>query len=219
MSLAQTPPDAVILQILTPNLEAEGFRVFPHPARSMLPPFMSGYQPDAIAMKADKQIAIEVKSRSGDADEGRLERLRAMFASHPDWELRVVYAPTKSIQQTIAVMPRRLVAETVDRLLKIFDDSGPIPALLTGWSAFEAAARSLIPNNLGPPQTSGRLLETLASEGGITPAEADALRTLAQLRNDAAHGRLDASVTREQLAELMSVTQTLLKLSEPDTQP
>ncbi len=40
MSLAHGKSDAVIMQMLLPNLEAEGFRVFLHPARSILPPFM-----------------------------------------------------------------------------------------------------------------------------------------------------------------------------------
>jgi uncharacterized protein YutE (UPF0331/DUF86 family) len=84
---------------------------------------------------------------------------------------------------------------------------------------FEAAARGLIPGNLGRPQTPERLLEILASEGYITPGEADALRTLGQLRNDAAHGRLDAAITRDQLADLVSVTRTLLELSEGGAAP
>jgi hypothetical protein len=49
------------LQTLVPGYEAEGFSVFLHPAREMLPPFMRGYQPDAIAVKDDEKIAIEIK--------------------------------------------------------------------------------------------------------------------------------------------------------------
>jgi hypothetical protein len=179
---------------------------------------MQGYQPDAIAMKADKKLAIEVKSRSSQA-EPHIQRLQELFTSHPDWELRIIYAPTQNAERTIAVPPRKLVLENLDRLLEIFDEAGPVPALLTGWSVFEAAARGLIPETLGRPQTPERLLEKLASEGYITPGEADALRTLGQLRNDAAHGRLDAAVTRAQLADLVSVTHTLLELSEGDAEP
>src|ERR1700730_3783147 len=120
MSFAQSESDAVILQMLLPNLEAEGFRVFVHPSRSILPPFIRGYQPDAIAMKANKKIAIEVKSRSGHA-EPQIQKLHEMFSEHLDWELRVIYAPTQSAEQAISVIPHELVAENLDRLLKIFD--------------------------------------------------------------------------------------------------
>jgi hypothetical protein len=218
MSWAQSASDAAILEMLLPNLKAEGFQVFLHPSRSILPPFMQGYQPDAIAMKADKKLAIEGKSRFSQA-EPHIQRLQELFSSHPDWELRIIYASTQNAERTIAVPPRKLVLENLDRLLKIFDEAGPVPALLTGWSVFEAAARGLIPGNLGRPQTPERLLEKLASEGYITPGEAAALRTLGQLRNDAAHGRLDAAVTRDQLADLVSVTHTLLELSEGDAEP
>jgi hypothetical protein len=215
MSLAESQSDAVILQMLVPTLEAEGFRVFLNPSRSILPSFMQGYQPDAIAMKADRKVAIEVKSRSGHA-EPQVQRLRAMFSAHPDWELRNVYAPTQGTDHAITVIPHQLVVENLDRLLKVFDEAGSIPALLTGWSVFEAAARSLIPDHLGRPQTPGRLLEVLASEGYVTPAEADALRELGNLRNKAAHGKLDAAVTRDQIAELVSVTRSLLDQSTPE---
>jgi hypothetical protein len=213
MSSPQPQSDTAILQMLLPNLEEEGFRVFLHPSRSMLPRFMQGYQPDAIAMKADKKVAIEVKSSSGHA-EPQIQKLQEMFSLHPDWELRIIYAPTQNAEQALAVTPRKLVIESLDRLPKIFDEAGPIPALLTGWSVFEAAARGLIPESLGRPQAPERLLEKLASEGYITPEEADALRILGKLRSHAAHGRLDVAITRDQLAELVSITHTLIELPD-----
>jgi hypothetical protein len=178
----------------------------------MLPPFMRGYQPDAIAVRSDRKIVIEVKSNS-DKAQPQIEKLQAMFSAQTDWELRVVYAPAENAEQTVAVISRERVAENVDRLLDIFDAFGAIPALLTGWSVFEAAARSSIPKALGRPQTHGRLLEVLAADGSITPEEADALRKLGSLRNKAAHGDLDVAVTREQMAELVSVARSVLDLS------
>ncbi len=137
-----------------------------------------------------------------------------MFSAHPDWELRIVYASTENTDQAIAVITRELVVENLDRIPKVLDEAGPIPALLMGWSIFEAAARLLVPEYLGRPQPSGRLLELLASDGYITPEEADFLRSLARLRNEAAHGHLDAAVTRDHVAMLVSITRTLLVLSD-----
>jgi len=209
MSLAHNPSDTVIMQMLLPSLEAEGFRVFLHPARAILPPFMQGYQPDAIAMKGDKKVAIEVKSAPGHA-EPHIQKLRDLFSAHPDWELRIVYAAAENSDQTIVVISRDLTVESLDRIPKVLDEAGPVPALLMGWSIFEAAARSLVPEHLGRPQTPNRLLEILASDGYITPEEADFLRCLGRLRNEAAHGRLDAPVTRDQVMMLVTMTRTML---------
>ena len=210
MSVAASQTEAVILQMLVPNLEAEGFQVFLRPSRSILPSFMEGYLPDAVAVKADKKIAIEIKSDVGRA-KPHIQVLRDMFSRHQDWELRVIYASDQNAEQSIAILPRDLVVGTLDRIMTIYDEAGAIPALLTGWSVFEAAARSLIPGDLGRPQPANRLLEILASDGYITPEEADALRILAHSWNTAAHGHLDVSITRDQVASLVSVTRTLLQ--------
>ena len=210
MSVAASQTEAVILQMLVPNLEAEGFQVFLRPSRSILPSFMQGYLPDAVAVKADKKIAIEIKSDVGRA-KPHIQVLRDMFSRHQDWELRVIYASDQNAEQSIAILPRDLIAGTLDRIMTIYDEAGAIPALLTGWSVFEAAARSLIPGDLGRPQPANRLLEILASDGYITPEEADALRILAHSWNTAAHGHLDVSITRDQVASLVSVTRTLLQ--------
>jgi hypothetical protein len=45
---------------------------------------------------------------------------------------------------------------------------------------------------------------------------ADALRPLARMRNEAAHGRLDVTLTRDQVAKLVQVTRMLLQLSPED---
>ena len=214
MSLAQNQSVGVILQMLLPNLEAEGFQVFLHPSRAVLPPFMRGYQPDAIAMKANKKVAIEVVLRPNQAA-SHGKNLQAMFQGHPDWELRMVYAPPGHAAQEIAVKPKDLVVETLDRVLTIFDEAGPVPALLTGWSVFEAAARTLLPANLARPQPAARLLEVLASDGYLTPDEADAVRRLGRMRDEAAHGGLDIVLTRDDLDKLVSATRVLLAATTP----
>ena len=76
-------------------------------------------------MKADKKLAIEVKSRSSQA-EPHIQELQELFSSHPEWELRIIYAPTQNAERTIAVPPRKLVLENLDRLLEIFDEAGPV---------------------------------------------------------------------------------------------
>jgi hypothetical protein len=203
--------EAAVLETLRPQLEADGFEVFLHPSRSMLPPFLRTYQPDAIAIRGDKKIAIEVTSYGGQLEE-KLENLRELFSERADWELRIAYAPSRV--PDISVPPREVIEEHLNRIPAAFDTVGPTASLLLAWSVFEAAARSLMQNDLGRPQAPARLLEVLASDGYIAPGEADVLRRLGRLRNEAAHGRLDVVLTRDDLAELVQITRTILELHE-----
>ncbi len=213
MSSTYSQLEAAAFQTLLPQLEAEGFEVFFHPLRTMLPPFLRTFQPDAIALKGDRKIAIEIILSSGNG-EAKLDRLRELFSQHADWELRVVYAPPRIPEQNISVPSRELIEDQLKRVIAAFDAIGPTASLLIAWSVFEATARSLIPDDLGRPQTPASLIEILASGGYITPEEAEILRQLGQLRNEAAHGRLDVKLTREDISELVRITETILSLHD-----
>lgn len=210
MSVSQGGLEEAVFQALLPNLEAEGFQVFVHPSPTILPPFMGTVQPDAVAMKPDRKIAIEVMS-GGRHAESRIRQWQMLFCDHPDWELRVIYAPPRTADADISVAPKASVLENLDRVLQIFDNAGPLPALLTGWSVFEAAARNVVSENLERPQQPARLIERLASEGYVTPDEASSLRRLGRLRNQAAHGRLDIPLRREDVEDLVATTRALLE--------
>ena len=86
-----------IIEQLTPQLEADGYTVYLEPPRQLLPAFMRGYIPDAIALRAKgfeqfkKNLAIEVKVE-GLSTKTRIEELERRFADAGDWELRVYYA-------------------------------------------------------------------------------------------------------------------------------
>jgi uncharacterized protein YutE (UPF0331/DUF86 family) len=88
---------------------------------------------------------------------------------------------------------------------------GPTAALLTGWAVFEAAARALLPSSFPRPQPAARLIETLASEGHVTPDEADRLRGISRTRNEVAHGRLDLTPSRDDVAQLIAMTRSILE--------
>jgi hypothetical protein len=213
MSATGTRTEAAVLQAVLPQLEAQGFRVSPHPSRTILPAFLQGYHPDAIALKGDKKIAIQVVPSAGPL-EPRLERLRQALLEHGDWEFRIVYAPPLGSEADIAVQSRTAIEDQLARITKTFDEAGPAMSLLAGWAALEAAARLLMPDALGGPQTPARLLEALAFDGYVTPEEADLLRRLGRLRNAAAHGGLDVAVTSGEIDGLVGITRTLLGLGD-----
>ena len=203
--------EAAVLEAMLPRLRAEGFQVFLHPDRTVLPPFMVPYRPDAIALRADRKIAIEVLSGQPRPDaEMRLAHLRRLLADFPDWELQVVYAPQSPPPPTIPAMPRGRIEEHLRRIPAALDSIGPAAALLAAWAGFEAAARLAAPAAVDRPTGSGALIEALAAEGWLTPDEAAALRRIAPLRSEAAHGRLDAAVTAEDVLRVVAVARALL---------
>lgn len=205
--------EEAVFQSMVPQLEAEGFSVFVHPSRDMLPIFLSTYHPDAIAYKGDRKIAIEVMGKH-QIDSPKIERIRKIFSDHPEWELRVVYAPPRGIEEVIPTSSREIIEEHLQRIEGSFESMGATAALLIAWATFEAAARRLTPTNLARPQSPSRLIEVLASEGYITPDEADILRNLSRIRNEIAHGRLDLGASREQVESLITITRSILKLDE-----
>lgn len=208
--------EAAVLQLVLPRLKDQGYEVFFQPSRDLLPTFMQGYRPDAIAVKPGRNLAIEVKtSATRPIERSQLERIRALFDGQADWELQVYYAPSTDQDAESEPQSNAVISDALDRLVPLYDQAGPIPAILTGWAVFEAAARRLMPSDLRKPQSTSGLIEALASAGGVTPDEARLLRRLGQLRNQAAHGKLDIDLTRSDLDALITVTRNILTLVVP----
>lgn len=207
--------ERAVLDTMVPELEADGFRVVIHPRRDTLPTFLQGYQPDMVAYKDDKKLAIEIKAHTHVTRGSKLQErvLRERFAGHPDWEFRFVYAAPVNSDADIPVVSKQTVSEHLDRLDASVGAMGTTAALLTGWAVFEAAARALLPSSLTRPQPPARLIETLATEGYVTPDEADILRRLSRMRNQVAHGRLDLTPSPDDVAVLIAVTRSVLGLA------
>jgi Holliday junction resolvase len=73
----------VVLERLVPDLESQGYDVFVHPSRQIVPSFLGTYVPDLIALRDDKNLVIEIKHRGGRA-ENVLEDLAKRFEGKND---------------------------------------------------------------------------------------------------------------------------------------
>jgi uncharacterized protein YutE (UPF0331/DUF86 family) len=203
------------LQTLVPSYEADGFSIFLHPTREMLPPFLRGYQPDAMAIKDDKKIIIEIKSDTT-RHSARMEQLEQTFLGHPEWEFRVYYIPSLPEEEDIEASR---VPEIDAALVEVdqLKQAGHLrAALMMAWSALEAASRVLLPQNLARPQTANRLIEALAAEGVMTPSEADSLRKAIASRNAATHGHFAVPITEEEVDRIVAAATVITRLA---TQP
>ncbi|HEV7600451.1 MAG TPA: hypothetical protein VGO49_09355 [Bradyrhizobium sp.] len=203
--------EAEVIESLLPKYQAEGFDVYVNPSPSILPPFMQTYRPDAIALKKDKKIAIEVVGTTSRSDQ-KIRTLQSLFAGHGDWELRVFYASPAASNKLLEIASISAINDSVQRVIDLKSAGLLLPALVMAWATFEAIGRALLPDQFRRPQTPARLVEVLGSEGYITPEEADILRAASSTRNAIVHGQLDTTVDQKTLDGFVAILQTLAKL-------
>jgi hypothetical protein len=206
MSASETI-ETYVLENLVPRFVAEGFDVFVHPPPAILPSFMKSYRPDANALRGNKKIAIEVV-QPGQGVNKKNEGLQEAIAQHSDWEFRVVYAAPLTAE-SIDVAPRSSIDRAVARVIELKTTGQNAPALVMAWATLEAVGRALLPEKFSRPQSPERLMEVLASEGFLTPNEADMLRPAISLRNATVHGGLDSAVDERLLDQFIAILRTL----------
>jgi uncharacterized protein YutE (UPF0331/DUF86 family) len=206
--------EAAVLENIVPQLEAEGYEVYSHPSAHLLPSFMQAYRPDAIALRDDKKLAIEV-IRKGSPSVKNLDKLRELLAGRKDWELRVYWISPPNTPKPIERASARDIEQAIKTIEQLASESLFAPALLMAWATLEGLGRALLSEKLVRPQTPGTLVEVLAGEGYVTPTEADRLRTLIATRNQIAHGGLRAKVGSKDIKNLLSVLKALQKFLAP----
>jgi uncharacterized protein YutE (UPF0331/DUF86 family) len=206
------------LENLLSRLEAEGFSVFPHPSRHILPRFMEDYIPDAVALKPGKKIAIEVKRKSATLSR-EVAGIREKIAQHPEWELRVYYIPERAREDTLTTEPLSVIEKSITEIDSIKKSGHLKAALMASWATLEAAARALLPEQLTRPQPAERLIEVLGTEGVLTPTETDRLRGLVRVRNAAAHGGLDVVVSESDVDAVTKAVRRMIALLAQEQPP
>ena len=209
--MSETATETSVLENVLPQLEAEGYEVYARPAPSVLPSFLRQFQPDAVALRTDKNLLIEVL-REGPSSKGKLASIRALLSDHKDWELRVYWISPSSNFRFIGAASPGSIEQSIQSVEELTARGDLSPGLLLSWATFEALGRALLPNEFARPQTPGRLIEILASRGLITPSEADGLRRLADMRNRLSHGDIEVKVSQSDVERLLSILKMLARL-------
>jgi hypothetical protein len=204
--------EAEVLRGVIPELVAEGYDVFVHPHPPLAPAFLGDLRPDAIAIRADKKLVVEIVSRPG--TDKKLERLSSLLKDQPSWELRVFLVSPTTVPEILEVQPTAAIRWSIAEVRKLAEEGHLGSALLLGWASFEAASRSLQADVFRTAQTPGRLVSILAGDGYITPSEADTLRRLAKKRNAFVHGELQEEIGAEDVQELIAILETMVKMIE-----
>lgn len=202
----------IVLDTVVADLTAEGYEVFVNPGPNLLPNEVKELhiRPDAVALGRKPHLLVEVIASKSNAVDDRLYALGQKISNIPDWELHVVYARPASQDTPMPAQDHRSIATMLDRARAVYEVAGAVPALLSTWSAFEAAARHHMPTVFARPRSASALVDRLASDGVVLPDEADRLRALAQRHEEAAHGGLDTKLDLSDLEWLAGLARDLL---------
>src|SRR5262245_60224566 len=137
-------PELALLGSIVPELEAEGFEVYTNPSRRVLPPFLREHRLDAIALRKDKKLAIEVL-REGAASQRKLDQIRNLLSGQDDWELRVYWVRPSNIPAPVEGASRRVIERSIGDIKKLVAEGHTGPALPMSRATFEAVGRALLP--------------------------------------------------------------------------
>jgi hypothetical protein len=187
--------ESQILERIVPELKAEGYEVFVQPNRLVLPAFFGDYIPDAIALRSDKNLVVEITSRSKSTPK-RLAGIQSLLRGHKDWELKIFYLSSNADRELFGSVDPALIQKRIREVEEIIESGNTGAAMLLCWAILEAWARFKFPKTFEKPQTPGRIVSILASEGIIRPSEADFVRTLVEKRNRLIHGGLQVEVSK-----------------------
>jgi hypothetical protein len=149
----------------------------------------------------------------GPSSKAKEDHLKQRFGSRKDWELRFYYVRPATRGEGLPAMGSQTIDASVASVDDLISKKQLSAAFLMGWAIFEALGRALSPEKLTQPQTPARLIEVLASDGSVTPSEADLLRRLAKSRNRLIHGALNEDIDPADLIKFVATLKVLRQMT------
>jgi uncharacterized protein YutE (UPF0331/DUF86 family) len=211
-----------VLALLAANYEERGYHFITYPPPGLLPEFLEGYRPDAIAVGTNDNIVIEVKS-AGETPGQKLDEIASLVSAHPGWRFLVYYAGN-ALQSTGPIETLE-TPRLVDGLseVKSLKDAGQFrAAFVLAWALLEAVFRT-VEFDQGKletkPQTPGRVVEQLEMLGMLTDVEATRLRELVQIRNRIVHGAVTMRDLSSELDFMIPLLGKLIETVAPAPRP
>ena len=196
------------LDAMESRWQSLGYTLVRQPSAEQVPAFLRGFLPDAIATGQKPGLVIEVIDPRTRSIRTKLSQLRSLFSGQDDWRLEVVYAPSDATEVDPA--PSKDIDSALLEAARLARHE-PRSALLLAWACLEAIARSLHPELTSQGLSSSSLLDLLISNGDLTQASGDELKTLARMRNALAHGQLDMLPQPTQVLHLVDLARSLCR--------
>lgn len=213
MSMSHAVRERLVLDRLRETYEQNGYEFFLEPSATLLPPFLKGYRPDAIALKGVEGVVIEVKFGNHPIKDQRLQALAAILRDRSEWSLKVYMEQQRPEDRLSIDVPTVAQLENLISESEILAAEGhPRAAFLLARSGLEAVARARASEQglaIGRPISPAGTVESLEMGGLINDETGRDLRKKAQLRNRVAHGDLTALVERSAVDGLIQCVRDL----------
>jgi len=184
MVLTSESREGVVLERLRDRYERDGYSFYAYPPSDLLPQFLGKYRPDAIALRDDEKIAIEIKERTNEQSRMRLSEIANLFKAQEDWHFLVFNVDDLDRDPNI----RTYGIDEIEGALREVDHLGAAgqlrAAFVLGWAALEAATRALLagePQDKMRPISPDQMSEMLAANGLIEQNSAKILRDLSRV--------------------------------------
>jgi uncharacterized protein YutE (UPF0331/DUF86 family) len=201
-----------VLENLRHAYEVQGLKFYKKPSREIVPAFLRGYEPDAIAVD-DKGggIIIEVKQRRSGVADRQLAQVAQKIAPHKGWQFRAVFTnPAPGASSNIPKPTTEQIDAQIREIQTLAQSQHYNAALVVGWAILESLARSVITDDEPSRElTPVQAVQTLAQEGHLENDAAQRLREMADLRNAVVHGNLSAVVSPERVRDLLEQLQAI----------
>lgn len=196
---------------LQPSYEDAGYSFIAYPDKSKLPDFMGDYRPDAIALKGDKKVAIEIKSRRTPNADISIRHIRKIFEGHEDWQFRVMFISEDARETArIPISSPELIRHRLNDVQELVRLGQSRAAFLLAWSILEAVAHLVEPETGRRPYSPGTIIQSLTMNGRISQETDRNMRSLINTRNGLVHGNLEIEPDKIEIETLIDVIISLL---------
>ena len=208
--------ERAVLVLLKEKYESDGYSFIMSPGVDFAPEFLGSFVPDAIALKGDERIAIEIKaSKSGEWARRKRER-DALFDNLVNWTHRVYFRSDFSNRDNeIEPMDAHSIEARFERAKQVVQLGFNEEAFLLFWPIFEAVLRAIpftkYPASRGRPLLPKTVINSLENATLLDFSDAAVLRSLVGKRNRIVHGDGSVSVSSQDLKIVTRIVKKLIK--------
>jgi hypothetical protein len=196
--------------------EAQGYKVLFAPPADARPPFLADFRPDLIALSANDNVVVEVRSRSTLAGDRDLAALTRVVNATPGWRLDLIVTNPRSIspaEENADELSHSEIQARIPQVHTLLSSNQEDAAALLAWSTAEAALRLLakqknIPLENGQP---GFIVKKLFSLGLLSWDDYQLMQESLRFRDLLVHGYRSPEPKAAVIGKLMHKIAELLQ--------